>query len=86
MDPSIAVAGNAFQLIEEFYPTFLAETGYNDTWLARVTFYKLIIESAQAVGLSDARAQSLLMSRLFEEQSKCQFKFQEEIFNALQSM
>jgi len=86
VDKSLLIAGNAFQLIQDFYPTFLAEAGYQDTWLARVTFYKLIIESTQATGLSDARAQSQLMARLLVEKEECNQRLQDEIYAHLLEM
>lgn len=83
MDHSLAIAGNAMQLIEEFYPQYLTDTKQEDCWLSRVTFYAMVIESVNALPMSDARAQMLLINRLGEEWRNANSQLQEEIFKHL---
>lgn len=83
MDKSLAIAGNAMQLIEEFYPEYLTQSGQQDCWLARCTFYAMIIESVDRLPLSDNRAQTLLVCRLGEEWRNANSQLQDELFKYL---
>ena len=61
MDTPESTAALVIEGMEEFYPEFLVETRLPDTRIARVAFYKTMVELHGKYPINDQKVQELVM-------------------------
>lgn len=83
MDIWIELADETMEMIENYYPEFLTESGMEDNLMTKAGFYGAMKKAIEEIPLSETKAQEIVIDRLEKLANESLEQFKQDIIDYL---